>query len=85
VKESSSHPRRNARNKNEQWINTLRGEKGFSSRPKGGPQSNQFFLDISQRRQNAQQQFDNAGEGAVTEAGNMEVDLEGFTPGVHPK
>jgi len=30
-------------------------------------------------------QFDNAGEGAVIEAGNMEVDLEGFTLGVCPK
>jgi hypothetical protein len=29
--------------------------------------------------------FDNAGEGAVTNSGNMAVDLEGFTPGVRPK
>ena len=29
--------------------------------------------------------FDNAGEGVVTNAGNMAVDLEGFTPGVRPK
>ncbi len=56
VKESSSHPRRNMRNKNEQWINTLGGEKGSSRRPKGGPQSNRFFSDVSQRRRNAQQE-----------------------------
>ncbi len=30
-------------------------------------------------------QSDNEGEGAATEAGNMEVDLKGFMPGVWPK
>jgi len=30
-------------------------------------------------------QFDTTGEGAGTNAGNMAVDLEGFTPGVRPK
>jgi hypothetical protein len=30
-------------------------------------------------------QSDNKGEGAATEAGNLEVDLEGFMPGVRPK
>ena len=31
------------------------------------------------------ERVDNAGEGAVTNAGNMAVDLEGFTIGVRPK
>jgi len=31
------------------------------------------------------ERVDNAGEGAVTNAGNMAVDLEGFTTGVRPK
>ena len=30
-------------------------------------------------------QSDNTGEWAAAEAGNMKVDLEGFTPGVRPK
>ena len=32
------------------------GEKGFSRRPKVGPQSNQFFFDASPRHRSAQQQ-----------------------------
>jgi hypothetical protein len=31
------------------------------------------------------ERVDNAGEGAVTNAGNTAVDLEGFTTGVRPK
>ena len=31
------------------------------------------------------ERVDNAGEGAITNAGNMTVNLEGFTTGVHPK
>jgi len=91
MKESSSHPRRNARIKNEQWINTLGGEKGYSRRPKGGHRSNQSFsgaltkkperagkTDNTVEPQLTPERLDNAEEGAVAIA-NTVVDLEGFT------
>jgi len=98
MKESSSHPRKNATNKNEQWINTLGGGGRVQPPSKGGTPIQSILLrritkmlehasetDNTVETQHTLDRFDNAGEGVVTNTGNMAVDLEGFTRGVRPK
>jgi len=62
----------------------LGGGKGFSRCPKEGLKRT-IGTDNTDGSQQNLDQSNNKGEGAATEAGNMEVDLKGFTPGVRPK
>ncbi len=63
-------------------------ETGFRRHPKGGPQFNQSFSNANQRRKQRlmeKEKSDDAQKGATAVEDHIEVDLEGFAPGVRPK